>query len=147
MVKERVEREDLRVSFEDVGRRDDVAEAVVFGDESTLPRIGACHEDGLLPQAVGPFDELAKRRVRLDKVVGGELDTKLLAKVFYTFGLVLATAVGEENERDVVVVQELEGFGSAGNGRRDVEEDAIDTAVWGLFRDDGAIPQGGCPGE
>ena len=65
----------------------------------------------------------------MDEVVGRELDAELLAEVLYSLGLVLAAAVREEDERDVILVQELEGFGSAGDGRRDVEEDAIDAAV------------------
>lgn len=128
-VEERVEGEDLRVGLDDIGRRNDVAEAVSLGDQPAFFSVGARHEDGLFPQAVRPSDKLAEGRVRLDKVVSRELDAKLLAKVFYPFGLVLAAAVGEEDERDVVFVQELEGFGGAGNGRRDVEEDAINAAV------------------
>lgn len=128
-VEERLEGENLRMGLEDVGGCDDVLKAVGLGDQPAFLRVGACHEDGLLPKAVGPFDELAERRMRLNKVVGRELDAKFLAKVFYSFGLVLAAAVGEEDERDVVIVQELEGFGSAGNGRRDVEENAINAVV------------------
>jgi hypothetical protein len=42
-------------------------------------------------------------------------------KILDALRLVLAAAVGEQDERDVVVVQELEDLGSAGDRLGDVE--------------------------
>jgi hypothetical protein len=70
--------------------------------------------------------------VRLDKVVRRERHSQSLAEVLDTLRFVLPSAVGEQDEGDVVVVEEPKDLGGAGNRLGDVKENAVD-AAWVLF--------------
>ena len=51
------------MGLEDVGGRNDVTETVGLGDQPALFRVGARHEDSLVLEAVGAFDELTEGSV------------------------------------------------------------------------------------
>jgi hypothetical protein len=56
------------------------------------------------------------------------LHTESRFKILDALCLGLAAAVGEQDERDIVVVQELEDLGSAGDRFGDVKQDTVDAA-------------------
>lgn len=60
---------------------------------------------------------------------------QLLVQLRHAVGLELAAAVGEEDEWDVVIVQQREGLGRAGEGGFFVEEDAVDAGIIISIRD------------
>lgn len=64
--------------------------------------------------------------MRLDEIVCREVDAELLLEIIDALVLMLAAAVGEQDEGDVVIVQEVEDLWGAGNWLRDVEQDAVD---------------------
>jgi hypothetical protein len=74
-------------------------------------------------------DQLLEGRVRLDKVVYRKLEAKLGAQVLDPVRLVLATAVRQQDERDVVVLQVLQRLRRTGNRLGDVKENAIDAVI------------------
>jgi hypothetical protein len=148
-----LEGEDCGVGGVDVGGGDDVVEAVSrvgwlgwiwwFGwvwleaglllkDRAAFLIVGSCHEDCLIPQAARALEEFAEGSVRLDKVVRRERHSQSLAEVLDTLRFVLPSAVGEQDEGDVVVVEEPKDLGGAGNRLGDVKENAVD-AAWVLF--------------
>lgn len=63
---------------------------------------------------LGPVHELLEGRVGLHEVLDCKGDAELLCEFYDAVGLVLAAAVGEEDEGDVVLVEELECFSGAG---------------------------------
>jgi hypothetical protein len=64
--------------------------------------------------------------VRLHEIVRRQLHSEALPEVPDALRLVLAAAVGEQDEGDVVVVEKLEDRRGAGDRLRDVQQDAID---------------------
>lgn len=50
------------------------------------------------------MDELLEGRMRLDKVVNSELNAQFFAQIRNTLRLMFATAICEENERNVVIL-------------------------------------------
>ena len=97
-----------------------------FEDGAALFVVGSRHQDRLVPEAVGAVEEFLEGRVGLDEVVCRQRHAQLLGEVLDALRLVLAAAVGEEDEGDVVLVQELQDLGGAGNRPGDVQQDAVD---------------------
>lgn len=75
------------------------------------------------------MNQLLEGRVRLDKVVNRKLKAKLGAQVLDPVRLVLAAAVRQQDERDVVVLQVLQRLRRTGDRLGDVKEDAIDAVI------------------
>lgn len=84
-----------------------MSDCLLVEDGTALLVVGSRHQDRLVSQAVGPLEELAERRVRLDKVVCRQVHAQLLCEVLDSLRLVFATAVGEQDEGDVVGVEEV----------------------------------------
>lgn len=122
---ERVEGVDGRVRGEDVGGRQDVPEAVLLGDGAALGRVRARDQDVLVAEAsflaLAAVHQLLEGRVRLDEVVRREFDTEPRAQVRHAVRLVLAAAVRQQDERDVVLLEVLQRPGGAGDRLCDVE--------------------------
>ncbi len=72
------------------------------------------------------MDKVLKGCMRLDKIVFAEMDAELLAQVPYAVLLKLPATVGEQDERDVVLIQIPERLGRAINGLCDMEQYAVD---------------------
>lgn len=72
--------------------------------------------------------QLGKRRMRLHEhgCIEGHLEE--LAKLLHAFLLRLATAIGEENKGDAVLLEIGEGAVSAGERFRGAKEDAVNAA-------------------
>lgn len=58
-----------------------------------------------------------------------EGDGEEVAEIADALGLVLAAAIGEEDEGDAVSLEVGEGFGGVGKGSGGAEEDAVNTGV------------------
>jgi hypothetical protein len=63
---------------------------------------------------LGAVHELLEGRVGLHEVLDCKGDAEVLCEFHNSICLVLAAAVGEEDEGDVVLVEELECFSGAG---------------------------------
>jgi hypothetical protein len=103
-------------------------ENVLFKDTPTFLIIRPRHQDGLVAQALRALEELAERRVRLDEVVGGKRHAQALREIPDALRLGLAAAVGEQNERDVVVMEKVQHFGRPWDRLGFVHKNAIDAA-------------------
>jgi hypothetical protein len=81
--------------------------------------VAAHDEDAFVLQgflALGAVDELREGRVALHEEVGVEGDAEAGAELGDALGFVLAAAVGEEEEGDVVRLEVVEGFAGAWEG-------------------------------
>jgi len=65
----------------------------------------------------------------LNKVVRRKRHSELLAEIGDSLGFMLATAVGKQDEGNVIIVEELQRFAGSGDRFRDMEEDAIDAGL------------------
>lgn len=83
---------------------------------AALLGISAGDEDGLVLQPLWSADQLLEWRVRLDKVVHGELNAKLGAQILDSIRLVLAASVGQQDEGDVVVLEILQRLSRTRDG-------------------------------
>ena len=91
-----------------------------------LRRVRPRHENILVLEAVGPLSQGPVRRMRQYDAVRGYLDAELLAHIRRLLALQLPAAVGEERKGDVVLLEEGEGLGGAGDRLGRAEEDAVD---------------------
>lgn len=65
--------------------------------------------------------------MRLYKIGHRQRDAELQAQIGDSFGLVLAASIGEKDEGDVVIMQELKCFARPRNRLGHVEKDSVDT--------------------
>ena len=54
-----------------------------------------------------------ERGMGLNKIIDGQWDVELLAKVHNTINLMLAPSIGEQYEGDIMIMKVSEGFGSS----------------------------------
>jgi len=97
-------------------------------NSSALIGIGTRDKNGLVLEAIRALDELLERRVRLDKVVCRQLNAQFVAEILDPLRLMLASAIGEEDEGDVVLVEELQRLHSSRNGLRNMKQNTVNAA-------------------
>jgi len=99
---------------------------LLLEDGTALLVVGPCHQDSLVPQAIRPLEEFLEGCVRLDKIVGRQMHAQPLLEVLDTLRLVLAAAVSEQDERDVVLVEELQDLRRARDRLGDMKQNSVD---------------------
>lgn len=99
---------------------------LLLGHRPALGRVRPRHEHILVPEAPAPLREGPVRGMRQHDAVRGDLDAELLAHVGRLLALQQPAAVGEEREGDVVLLEEGERLGGAGDRLGRSEEDAVD---------------------
>lgn len=132
---ERVEREDLRVGLEDVRRGHHRLEAVVVRDVPRLGGVGAQDEHRVAAREPGPADRALEvrlevrvaqvyvrikeplvRGVALYEVGDAKFYAELLGQFSHALGLELASAVGQEDEGDFLLLEVSKRLGCSWDG-------------------------------